>query len=266
MNREAWLTLIVVLGLTAGTGVYLGTIKGRQRLGPPGVKVVNEPVYGESVKADGTKETFLAGSQSVYLPPHVLNYGSAAVPVAKVAWDWLPKDTTYGQRLYNAPDGFTVSTTVVLMGHDRTSIHEPEHCLVGGGWNITGREATRISMRQPVPYDLPVTALTVIREEKDEHGQAVTTRGIFLYWFVSENELTADHLKRMWRLALDMMRTGVLQRWAYVSCFSVCRPGAEGATFERMKEFIAAATPEFQLVPSHPAAAGSPAGGRTARK
>ena len=243
MNRQAWVTLIVVLGLTAGTGVYLGMIRGSQRLGPPGVKVVNEPVYGESVKADGTKEGFLVGSQSVYLPPQVLNYGSVVVPVAKVAWDWLPKDTTYGQRLYAAPDGFKISTTVVLMGHDRTSIHEPEHCLVGGGWSIAGREATRIAMRQPVPYDLPVTALTVVREEKDGHGQRMTVRGIFLYWFVSENELAADHVKRLWRLALEMMRTGVLQRWAYVSCLSVCRPGEEGATFERMKEFIAAATP-----------------------
>lgn len=259
MNRQAWLVLFVALGLTAGTGIYLGTIKGSQRLGSPGVKVVSEPVYGESVKADGTKETFLVGSESVYLPPHVLNYSSTVVPVAKVAWDWLPKDTTYGQRLYAAPDGFQVSTTVVLMGHDRTSIHEPEHCLVGAGWNITGREATSIAMRQPVPYELPVTALSVVREEKDERGQPVTMRGIFLYWFVSENELTADHLQRMWRLALDMMRTRVLQRWAYVSCFSVCRPGAERAALDRMKEFVAAATPEFQLVPGAPVAPGGTA-------
>ena len=62
MNRQAWVTLILVLGLTAGTGVYLGKIRGSQRLGPPGVKVVNEPVYGESVKPDGTKESFLVGS------------------------------------------------------------------------------------------------------------------------------------------------------------------------------------------------------------
>jgi len=264
MNRQAWLILIATLGLTAATGLHLGGIMGHQRLSPPGVKLVNEPVYGESLKADGTKETFLVGTQSVYLPPRVLNYGSDVVPVAKVAWDWLPKDTTYGQRLYAAPDGFQVSATVLLMGHDRTSIHEPEHCLIGGGWNITGRESTRIAMRRPVPYELPVTALTVVREEKDSQGRPVTMQGLFLYWFVAENELATDHMKRMWRLALDVMRTGVLQRWAYVSCFSVCRPGAEGATLDRMKEFIAAATPEFQLVPANPVAAERPGGGRAA--
>jgi hypothetical protein len=41
----------------------------------------------------------------------------------------------------------------------------------------------------------------------------------------------------------------VLQRWAYVACISPCAPGQEDATFARMKKFIAAAVPEFQLTP-----------------
>jgi len=45
-----------------------------------------------------------------------------------------------------------------------------------------------------------------------------------------------------------------LQRWAMISYFTICAPGTEDATFERMKKFIVASAPEFQLVPS-PAAA-----------
>jgi hypothetical protein len=221
-------------------------------MGPPGVRVVNQPIYGEAVKEDGTKEAFLAGTNSVDLPVQVLNYRSQPFPVTKVAWDWLPKDTTYGQRLYTAPDKFTVSTIVVLMGRDRTSIHAPEDCLRGSGWRVTGKESDTVPMQRPVPYDLAVTKLMTAREHKNERGEVTTMRGVFVYWFVAENELNADHLKRMWRMALDMMRTGVLQRWAYVSCFSVCPPGAEEATFARMKEFIADATPQFQLVPAAP--------------
>ena len=46
-----------------------------------------------------------------------------------------------------------------------------------------------------------------------------------------------------------LFRTGVLQRWAMISYFAVCAPGQEEATFERLKKFIAASAPEFQLVP-----------------
>jgi hypothetical protein len=54
----------------------------------------------------------------------------------------------------------------------------------------------------------------------------------------------------MKRLALNLLRTGVLQRWAYVSYFSVCEPGQEDATFARMEKLIAASVPAFQLPPA----------------
>jgi hypothetical protein len=41
-----------------------------------------------------------------------------------------------------------------------------------------------------------------------------------------------------------------LDRWAYISFFSVCQPGQQDAAFERMKKLIAAAVPEFQLTPN----------------
>lgn len=250
MNKQAWIILGVVLALTGGTAGYLANAKARQRLGPPGVRVVHQPIYGEDLQPDGKTVTFLAGSNSVDLPAQVLQYHSRAIPLSKIVCDWLPRDTTFGQRYYtNAQEAFTVSMMVVLMGRDRTSIHAPENCLVGAGWTVTGKETGQVKMQQPVPYDLPVTKLFTRRDHRNERGESVPMRGIFVYWFVAENELAADHLKRMWRMALDMMRTGVLQRWAYVSCFAVCRPGEEEATWERLQRFIVAATPQFQLVP-----------------
>jgi hypothetical protein len=46
-----------------------------------------------------------------------------------------------------------------------------------------------------------------------------------------------------------------LDRWAYISYFSVCEPGQEDAAFERMKKLIAISVPEFQLVPNSKTAA-----------
>jgi hypothetical protein len=46
------------------------------------------------------------------------------------------------------------------------------------------------------------------------------------------------------------LRTGVLQRWAYLSYFAVCAPGQEDAAFERMKNLIVHSVPEYQLPPA----------------
>ena len=48
--------------------------------------------------------------------------------------------------------------------------------------------------------------------------------GVYVFWFVADNAYTARHGQRMWWMAREMMRTGVLQRWAYVSCFAACPP------------------------------------------
>jgi hypothetical protein len=54
----------------------------------------------------------------------------------------------------------------------------------------------------------------------------------------------------MKRMALHLLHTGVMQRWAYVSYFSLCEPGQEDATAARMEKVIAASVPEFQPPPA----------------
>ena len=71
--------------------------------------------------------------------------------------------------------------------------------------------------------------------------------GCYVYWFVADLELTADHNERMWWMARDLIRTGVLQRWTYLSCLAVCPPGRDEQTYQRVKDFIAEVVPQFQL-------------------
>ena len=56
----------------------------------------------------------------------------------------------------------------------------------------------------------------------------------------------------MWSIAKDLLTTGVMQRWAYVICFTVCPLGQEDAAYDRLKDFIAASVPEFQLAHGPP--------------
>ena len=97
----------------------------------------------------------------------------------------------------------------------------------------------------------PLSLGRVVRDGESVRREA----GVFVYWFVADGELTAQHRQRMWWMARDLLTRGVLQRWAYVSCFSACPPGQEEATYARMREWIAAAVPQFQRAagPSTPA-------------
>jgi hypothetical protein len=239
MKRESWTFLIVVLALLTGTATLLSRLQNNRRLGKPGVKLADQNVYD----ADGR----LVGTNVVDLPERVLDYESIVEPVSQLVLDTLPRDTTYGQRLYKATDQFQIVLNVVLMGTDRTSIHKPQHCLSGGGWHIDQTTLALVPVSQPHPYELPITRLSISREVTVPGGAQGVQRGIYVYWFAADNELTAKHGQRMWWLARDLIRTGVLQRWAYVACLAECGPGDEERAFARMEAFIAAAVPQFEL-------------------
>jgi len=245
MNKQKWVLLILVLGLIGVTGVVLGWMKQNQRLGKPGVK--NTPFAGDPVRV------------RVELPEHVLDYQSEVLEPDAIVTNTLPRDTSYGSRRYMAPDKFQILANVVLMGADRTSLHKPQFCLEGQGWRIdqTASSESKVPIEKPYPYELPVVKL-LCTHDVNENGQRGTLRGVYVYWYVTDGMTSASTsgIQRMWWMAKEMFRTGILQRWAYVSCFAVCPPGQEEATFDRMKKFIAASVPEFQLAaPPPPAAA-----------
>ena len=236
MKRQKTILLIVALALIAGSGGLLTNLRGHQKLGPPAVKT--SPMDG-SIRLH------------VELPEQVLDYKSEAVPEQQIVLDYLPKDTSFGQRLYKTPEGHWTLVNVVLMGTDRTSLHKPQFCLEGQGWNINDNVSseTSVHLERPCGYDLPLMKL-IGSKVIDIKGQQVPAKCVYVYWFVAPNEYTARHGQRMWWMARDLFRTGVLQRWAYVSYLSVCAPGQEDATFERMKKLIIASVPEFQLTPA----------------
>ncbi len=239
MTNHFKLAVTLSLGLIGLAAVGLTRVQSMQRLGIPGVRVVERRVLRE----DGE----LVGTNAVPLPETVLNFTSKELPVAKVVHDWLPKDTVYGQRMYEAPDGFWVQSSVILMGTDRSSIHKPEYCLLGQGFQVSKVEHDTVEISQPHRYSLPVLKMFLQREGKTPDGQTVPQSALYVYWFVADGQLTEKHNQRMLWLARDQITRGVLQRWAYVSCFSLFAPGQEEIAYSRIKEWIAAAVPTFQI-------------------
>ena len=244
MSRREWTALVLVLALTGLGAVVLRQRQAAQRLGIPGVRVVSEPALGESNR--------VIGPVSAWLPPAVAGWASRSVPVARIVEEWLPRDTVYGHRVYTAPDGFAADLNIVLMGADRSSIHQPQYCLAGSGWRIEREETRSIRVERPRPYDLPVRVLHTLASVREPNGATRSVRGLFVYWFVADGQLTASHKQMQWWIARDLLRRGVLQRWAYVACMGCGAPGQEEALFGRMARFLAAAVPEFQLAAGPP--------------
>jgi hypothetical protein len=235
MNKQKWTVLLVALALIAGTGAALVRMKTHQKLGKPGIKT-----------------TLIPGSRrlDIYLPPTVLDYKSILIPTDTNVFNGLPQDTSFADRRYRAADGQMLDCRVVLMGTDRTSIHKPEFCLTGSGWQINDAESLSDTIRvdSPYPYNLPVRKLvTSTRELKGGNGNSHSLRAVFIYWFVADNDLTERHWIRMRNMSTHLLATGELERWAFVSCYAFCAPGDEARTYDRMKKFIAASVPEFQL-------------------
>ena len=235
MNKQTRILLVATLALFSLTGGVLAFLSKNQRLGVPGI--IATPIPGTIV-------------MQIELPEKAADLMSEKLEQGAVVTNMLPKDTSFASRRYrNSTNEFGVVANIVMMGKDRTSIHKPEYCLPGQGWQIESKTNVLIPITGPQPYSLQVSKWIISNTFKNELGQSETLRGFYVFWFVADKEETTDHWTRILWLARDLLRHGVLQRWAYVSYFTVCYPGQEEATYERVEKLIAASVPEFQLPP-----------------
>ena len=238
MNRTKYILALVTVLLIGGAAVVLARYKSIQRLGEQGVNT--RPIEGSH-------------RVEVVLPEKVLDFTSEWIVQNEIVTNTLPKDTCYGQRRYTAPDQFATTANVVLMGEDRASMHKPQFCLTGAGWTINSTEVTTIPIEKPVPYDLSVIKLKLSGTFTHE-GKQIQAGGVYVYWYVADKGMSSDPEGKthMWSMARTLLTTGVLERWAYITFFTPCPPGQEDETYARMKQLIAAAVPEFQLVHGAP--------------
>lgn len=235
MKNQKWILFLAALGLIAASAALLGRLKNHPRLGEPGV--IATPIPRQvAVKIE--------------LPAKVLDFTSTNVPESEVELEYFPKDTSYAHRLYQAPDGFSASCTLILMGADRTSIHNADFCLRGQGLNPDEKKVANIPIGGAAPYSLPVSEWKVSGIFQQPDGSNARVAGVYVFWFVADGEETPSHFDMVAkRLPWHLLRTGVLQRWAYVSYFAQCQPGREEAALERIEKLIAASVPEFQPRP-----------------
>ena len=219
MKPGKWVVIGLALGMIAATAGWLTELRGQVNLGAPGVNVQPAALY----EPDGR----LVANRSVVLPTNVPGFQSTAGTITEKELTSLPQDTTFGRRLYTNDAGMQVQLTAVLMGSDHTSIHQPQYCLYAQAWTVTNTERILLRMERPYPYDIPAVKLSAT------HALANGGRihGIYVYWFVSGEKITAEEGSRLWSMWKTVLQKGVTERWAYISYFTACQPGQESDSF-----------------------------------
>jgi hypothetical protein len=236
-SRSAIIALIAGLMLIGATALILHQIDQHRRLGQPGLAMTEEVVFDETGR--------IVNTNTVALPVQVLDYDSTNAPISLVELKYLPADTTYARKIYFRTNSYPIQTSVVMMGMDRSSIHKPQYCLVGQGWQVLSEGEDVITLSGEPARQLPVWKMIAQQPRERADGSRIMVKAVYYYWFVADGYVTARHEQRMWWMARELLRSGTLQRWAYVSVLAQCLPEHEDATSEQVKEFIAAAAPAF---------------------
>jgi hypothetical protein len=242
MKPRPAILLFTGLVLIGATATLLARLQNNRSLGAPGLRLVAQEVKDDSGRVINTN--------TVPLPEAVLDYESSVVPITVGEVKALPKDTTYARRLYKSPDKFAMQVGIVLMGTDRTSIHRPEICLPAQGLVTESQEVVRVPMSAPERYDLPVMKMIGKGTLRGSDGENHNVKGVYAYWFVADGKVTASHAERQFSSMSETLRTGRLERWAYVSLYALVPPGMEEKAFERMVQFIQDTVPKFQIAPA----------------
>jgi hypothetical protein len=229
-------TALVLTGLGAAG---LRFLKGAMRFSAPAVRMTSLPLVSETGN--------LARTNSVALPASLPGYRSEVLPLTELELGYLPADTEFGRRRYQSvSDSFGFAANVVLMGADRTSLHRPEYCLPGQGWQIVKKSFVNLPIPGRPAGDLPVQRFD-LKGEFDFQGQKIKRNGVYLFVFLAEGRQTPSHYTRQWLMIQDVLTRGTVPRWAYVSFFTDCTPGTEEATYERLAQATVAAVPKFEV-------------------
>ncbi|MEA3365962.1 MAG: EpsI family protein [Candidatus Hydrogenedentes bacterium] len=133
-------------------------------------------------------------------------------------------------RNYVAPPQRNVELTLVH-STSRRSLHFPEVCLVGGGWEI------QTQTTHPVGFFFNAKKVVLVNGEM---------RQLVLYWFKTGDELTGNFFVNAYHWAKTQLSFGS-PKSTMIKVSTVLRPGqSEERAFETLEDFALKFTPILQ--------------------
>ncbi len=96
-------------------------------------------------------------------------------------------------RTYRAPNGRSIVLTIVYAGATRRSLHFPEVCLVGAGWEINKQYT------DPVGFDFTGKRLVLTKNASEE---------AVLYWFKTGDHMTGNFFENSYHWVWNQITLG----------------------------------------------------------
>ncbi|MEO6845769.1 MAG: exosortase-associated EpsI family protein [Chthoniobacterales bacterium] len=183
------------------------------------------------------------------LPDSVGNAWGIDEPVSEAELALLPKDTEFAKKLYKTRNE-QINCQIVLAGSDKRSIHRPEICLPGQGWNIKEEEVIPIQLKSG--KTLEVMKILIGRPIQNGNIKKELT-SYYIYWFVGKDTTTPYHWTRILKTSWDRVFHKINHRWAYVIVSAPILKGFvydgkdEKETLDMLKKFIPEIAPSFML-------------------
>ena len=189
------------------------------------------------------------------LPDRIPGCAAYEPPVSDEEKKWLPGDTGILKRMYY-PEFATTSdearqrsilATLILSGTDRRSLHRPEVCLDGQGWEIWDRKVETLQIGEET---LEVMDFYLRKKVHQEDGTLKPVRAHYIYWWVGKSTSTPLDFERILITVMDNMFRNINNRWGYPSVMvNVDLESGESAEEEARKkafDFIRDYGPMFQ--------------------
>lgn len=205
------------------------------------------------------------------LPVSVDSWTSEKREVSPAELKILAADTEFARRFYtdtSNKDFSGIEVSVVFSGKDiNNSLHRPEVCLRGQGWNFTRERSIVIPNVFVDGSGLPVREIVCVRPRvkhngveppKNKFGEPVYDKRIQYYTFFGAEEIVSGHYDRTFADIEARLLQGYDQQWAYatfsVPVTSVYREQGfkipddqvfdEAQSAERMEEFMRKLLPQ----------------------
>ena len=165
----------------------------------------------------------LTAEQEVAMPEEVADWFGRDAEITEKERTTLGTGTQFGRKVYREGHGYELFVSVVLSGHDMSnSIHRPERCLDAQGWAVLESEELAIHVEGSGSFS--TTRLHNRRTIQLKNGKSELQDAFTFYWFVGENEITANHWGRFFQDNSDRLLRGVDQRWAFITVTAVIPP------------------------------------------
>lgn len=176
-----------------------------------------------------------SGANMEQAPPSQLSIPQTIADYKQIGEDYkidehtraILENSTILIRNYMAPGGRAVQLSIVHAGSTRRSLHFPEVCLVGDGWEIVKQE------ERPIGILFTAKRLVLVRGDKSE---------AVLYWFKTGDHVTGNFFGNAFEWAKNQVTFGAPTS-AMIKLTTPIGPAGEQAAFSTLEDFASKFAP-----------------------